>query len=375
MRLLISCYEPKGYGGAATVAYELCSASQQMGVDAGYLNIISDFDADYFRYKYGANFTNPEKLDNVFTSYIYGEQFHTPQPEVIREVLNFKPDVILACHYIAPIVLKSSVPEIPLVYLTAGCKQAQLYLQKDADSDAVSLLRDLQMQDWPPKIYNQGEKEATELADFIITHSDQTKQFYHFFFPEAEGKIYNRIFWFNEIIKQHARKYRADTKPFFERMVDVLFVSNDWHRIEKNFSYVAKIAAGLPNTNIHIVGEIPYTIPGVISHGIISDFKTLYNLMGDSKTIVSPSRLDAAPGILYEGAVMGCNVIASKNCGNWRLCNSKLLVENFTPQSFIEKIRIGLSGKFPENSGEFVAALDSVDLLELLKIASGTEWN
>ena len=32
-------------------------------------------------------------------------------------------------------------------------------------------------------------------------------------------------------------------------------------------------------------------------------------------------RIDAAPGILFEGAVMGCNLVASKNCGNWEVCH------------------------------------------------------
>jgi glycosyltransferase involved in cell wall biosynthesis len=344
-----------------------------MGVEAGYLNIISDFDADYFRFKYGANFANPEKLENVFTSFVDGEQYSTPQPAVISGVAKFKPDVILACGYIAALALKISVPEIPLVYLTTGCKQAQIYMQKDEDLDAISLYNDLQNLDWPPKIYNNDEKQASELADLIITHSDQTKQFYHSFFSQVEGKIHNRVFCVAHGIIQQVRKYQASSKPFSDRKVDVLFVSNDWRRTEKNYPFVAAIAAGLPDANIHIVGEIPYAIPGVTNRGIISDFKTLYDLMGDSKTLVSPSRLDAAPGILSEGAVMGCNIVASRNCGNWRLCNPNLLVEDFTPRGFIDKIKTSLTGKLPDGLAEIEAATDITELFELLKLAATIE--
>ncbi|MFC2054354.1 hypothetical protein ACFLV7_08690 [Chloroflexota bacterium] len=375
MRLLISCYEPKGYGGAATIAYEMCRAFQQMGVEAGYLNIISDFDADYFRFKYGANFANPEKLGNVFTSFVDSEQYSTPQLAVISGVAKFKPDVILACGYIAALALKISVPEIPLVYLTTGCKQAQIYLQKDEDLDAISLYSDLLNLDWPPKIYDHDEKQASELADLIITHSDQTKQFYHAFFSQVEGKIHNRVFWLAHGIIRHVRKYQASSKPFFNRNIDLLFVSSDWCRTEKNYPFVAAIAAGLPDANIHIVGEIPYAITGVSNHATIPDFKTLYELMGNSKTIVSPSRLDPAPGILFEGAVMGCNIVASRNCGNWRLCNPNLVVEDFTPQHFIEKIKTSLTDKLPDGLAEIEAATDIAELLELLKLAASIEWD
>jgi hypothetical protein len=368
LRLLISCYEPKGYGGAATVAYEMFSTYHEMGINAGYLNIIRDFDTDYFRYKYGANFANPEQLENVFTSFIEREHYYEPQPAVIREVDKFKPDVILSIHYIAPLVLKMSIPDIPLIYLTAGCKQAQEYLEKDGKLDANSLLRYLQELEWPPRIYNHEEKRAAELADVVVTHSVQTKQFYHLFFSNIEGKIHNRVFWLHHLITKHVDKFQAFSKPFFDREIDVLFVSNDWSRIEKNYTFVAAIAACLYGTNIHIVGEVPYTIQGVSHHGIISNLGVLYNVMGNSKTIVSPSRLDAAPGILSEGIAMGCNIVASRNCGNWELCNPNLLVEDFTPQGFTEKIKTSLDSKLPDNSVDFGTNADILDLLDLLKL-------
>jgi len=51
----------------------------------------------------------------------------------------------------------------------------------------------------------------------------------------------------------------------------------------------------------------------------------VFRLMGNAKTIVSTSRYDAAPGILFEGSVMGCNLVASRNCGNWKICHTELL--------------------------------------------------
>jgi hypothetical protein len=234
--------------------------------------------------------------------------------------------------------------------------------------DAVSLLCDFQALNWPPKIYNQEEKQAAELADLIIAHSNQTKQFYQSFFSHVEGKIHNRVFQLNHLFMQHVRKYQAKSKPFFERSNDVLFVSNNWRLTEKNYSYVATIAANLPDTNIHIVGEIPHPIPGVTNHNNISDFKSFYELMGDSKSLVDPSRLDSPREILPEGAAMGCNIVASRNCGQWRLCNPNLLVEDFTPQGFIDKIRLSLNRKLPDNSTDFESSSDIVDILELLKL-------
>jgi glycosyltransferase involved in cell wall biosynthesis len=80
----------------------------------------------------------------------------------------------------------------------------------------------------------------------------------------------------------------------------------------------------------------------------------LFALLGGSKTIVCPSLFDAAPGILFEASAMGCNIITSKNCGNWHICNEKLLVDPFNLNGFLEKISLSLSRKYEDNIDYFM---------------------
>lgn len=90
--------------------------------------------------------------------------------------------------------------------------------------------------------------------------------------------------------------------------------------------------------------------------------------MGDARTLVCPSTLDSAPGILYEAAAMGCNVVASRNCGNWRLCHSELLVDPFGIGTFVECIARSLTREFESNIDEFLQSNSYVDLLETLMV-------
>jgi hypothetical protein len=76
--------------------------------------------------------------------------------------------------------------------------------------------------------------------------------------------------------------------------------------------------------------------------------------MGRARAVVCPSLFDAAPGILFEGSVMGCNVVTSKNCGNWELCNDELLVSEYTADAFAEAIRRANTAKLPDNLDLFL---------------------
>jgi hypothetical protein len=69
---------------------------------------------------------------------------------------------------------------------------------------------------------------------------------------------------------------------------------------------------------------------------------------------VCPSSFDAAPGILFEASVMGCNVVTSKNCGNWELCNDRLLVSEYTADAFAEAIRHAHTAKFADHMARFL---------------------
>jgi glycosyltransferase involved in cell wall biosynthesis len=162
--------------------------------------------------------------------------------------------------------------------------------------------------------------------------------------------------------------YATAQRPFEQREIDALFVASSWNRPEKNFPLVEEIAARARNCTVHIVGEVERQVPYAIHHGLVAEREELFSLMGNAKTVVCPSTFDAAPGILFEASAMGCNVVASRNCGNWRLCHKELLVEPFSAAQFLQKIRYSLSRKYEDNMRLFLGSGSYRNLLETLSV-------
>jgi glycosyltransferase involved in cell wall biosynthesis len=137
-------------------------------------------------------------------------------------------------------------------------------------------------------------------------------------------------------------------RPFEERDIDVLFIASDWDRPEKNYPLVRSVARRLGDARIHVVGDASRRLPGVTYHGFVGDRDGLFTLMGRTRCVACPSIIDAAPGILFEASVLGCNVVASKNCGNWEMCHPELVADPFNADTFTTCIRRAMQRKFAD---------------------------
>jgi glycosyltransferase involved in cell wall biosynthesis len=321
------------------------------GLDVHYLNIIDEEDADFFRYMFGENFGNPKLLNNVYNCVLKGPLF-TPHPELETLISDLSPDTLLGIGYIAAYLLKQAAPQKPLIFLTTGCEQAKKFIA--TKGDAFSLYEYIRGAKGPPLVFHKLEKETVALSDLVITHSDTIMFLYQYFFPSHSGKIYPDVIWFAEWIYKEALDYSELQKPFRERNIDIIFVASSWSRPEKNYNLVKKIVSEYKDLNIHIVGETEKECFHANYHGLVTRRDELFALLGESKTIVCPSLFDAAPGILFEASAMGCNIITSKNCGNWHICNEKLLVDPFNLNGFLEKISLSLSRKYEDNIDYFM---------------------
>jgi glycosyltransferase involved in cell wall biosynthesis len=124
----------------------------------------------------------------------------------------------------------------------------------------------------------------------------------------------------------------------------------------------------LPGLRLHVVGEVPRRAPGLTYHGMLTDRRRVFELMGRARAVASPSVFDAAPGILFEAATLGCNVVASMNCGNWELCDESLLAHPFTPRVFADRLRRGAAGPVGSRLGDFLARRSLADLAETLEV-------
>jgi hypothetical protein len=352
-RILLGCYEIPGFGGANTSTYELFERLQNDGLDVYYLNLIDARDLDYFRYFFGADFGNPNYLRNVYNCVFHGP-LSRRDCELTKLIRELKPNVMVGGDYIAALLLKKAGPEINMIFTTSGCMQVQQLIKKRVIPNALEFTELIDQEKASESILNDQEKEAVKASDLVITHSDMIKSFYDHIYATYTGKIYPDVIWRAEWIRESALDFVHSCKPFAEREIDLLFVSSSWNRPEKNYKLVRNVVPRLKGLNVQVVGEADRKMENAAYHGIIAERKDLFALMGNSKSIASPSVFDSAPGILFEGATLGCNVIASKNCGNWQLCNDNLLVVPFDDSTFIEKIFLASTRRFEANMGFFL---------------------
>ena len=366
-KILIGCFEIPGWGGASTSAYDLFAKMLNDGYNVSFINLISDHDKKLFKKLFNGSLGNPKRLLNVYNYFLSSPQYDL-QSELVTLIEDISPDVILAIGWIAALIMKKASSKRKLIYLTSGSDQVKSYIQCKKLDNFLYLEKYMKKNSHRLKTLSKQEKEAVILSDFVITHSDMIHSVYEYFYPYSTGKIYLDVVWFAEWIYKEASNYSHLSKNFSEREIDIVFIASDWTRPEKNYELIKKLVSALENINIHIVGQTNENIPGVIYDGVITDREKLFKILGNSKTIVCPSIFDAAPGILFEASALGCNIITSKNCGNWQICNNSLLADPYTLKIFKDKIILSLQQKFPDNIDFFLKTNSYKNLVETVEL-------
>jgi glycosyltransferase involved in cell wall biosynthesis len=364
-RLLLGSLEVPAVGGSSTASYDLFRRMHHDGVDAHYVNLVDENDVPFYHLMFGGDVGNPRALPNVRNCWLHG-RFDDPHPELARLITTLDPEVMVGFGYLATQLLAGAAPDRRTVFVTGTCRQAQDYVTSGRARDAVSLARALRGGTIQPRVVNNGERRAVAQCDLMVTHSALTQEMAGRFFPSWAGKIYPNVISFGEWACDGAMLWRTLARPFEERDIDVLFVASDWSRPEKNYSLVRTITRTLGNARIHVVGHVPHALPSVTHHGFMGSREALFGLFGRARSVACPSLMDAAPGVLFEGSVMGCNVVASKNCGNWELCNAELLVDPFSPAAFAAGIRRAMSRKHADNLERLLQRRCYDELLGLL---------
>ena len=366
-KILISCYEVPGYGGASTSGYDLFRMLKDTNLDVCYLNIIYEKDVDYYKLLYGDNFGNPLDLPKVY-NYILKGSWQTPQPGLLNLLEELTPDINLNIGSPAAFLMSNMDKKAKSIFLTAGCSIVKEAVAKKMIFDSVTLSKLIEKPMYEVIPDDILEKKAVEKSELVITHSYMIRDFFRYFYWQYDHKIYSDVMWFADWIYKSAQDYSNLQKPFSKREIDLLFLVSSWSRPDKNYDYVEKIVTRLKNLSIHIVGEIDKRICNEVNHGFITDRKELFSLLGNSKVIVSPSLFDPAPGILYEASALGCNIVTSKNSGNWQICNSRLLVEDFCLECYIEKINLAIKKRYDDNIDFFLNFKSFDNLVDILSV-------
>lgn len=350
-KILLGCYEIPGWGGAATVLYSLFERMLREGLDVTYVNLVSEQDEVFLHHLFGGNFGNPRTLDSVYTCIMH-EPLWRPQAALSHLIGSLRPDLLFGFGFIAARLMKLAAPGKPLVFMTSGCSQTKQLLEAGAIKDFIAFRRNVERGVVFP-VRDDQERGAVKACDLIVVHSPIVRFAFEHFFPSHVGKIYSSIISVADCIYPEAERFEGLKRPFADRDIDVIFVASSWNRSEKNYGLVRKIVPCCEGLNVHIVGEVHRECPPARHHGVVARREDLYDLLGRSKTIVCPSLFDTAPGILFEASAMGCNVIASPNCGNWQLCNEQLLADRCSPEAFLSKIKLSLAEPYKDNQEHF----------------------
>jgi glycosyltransferase involved in cell wall biosynthesis len=366
-RILLSCYEVPSWGGASTVLYLLFERMQGEGMDVAYLNLVNREDEAFFRRLFGESFGNPRSLDNVHTC-IVEEPLWRAHGGLTDLVSNLRPDLLFGFGFIAARLLELAAPRLPVVFMTSGSRQLKHLVETGAVRDFIGFKESVERGISFPIAADNPERQAVRDCELIVVHSLLVKFAFEHFFPLHTGKIYSNIVSVADFIYPEAAKFQGLKKPSAERDIDVIFVASRWNRPEKNYALARKLVSRCKGLNIHIVGETDRPCSYAHLHGVIARRADLYELLGRSRTLVCPSSLDPAPGVLFEASAMGCNVVASPNCGNWQLCNEELLANQCSLDAFLTAIKRSVSGTYKDNHEQFRGGYrDLVDTLSVFQ--------
>ena len=363
-RILLAASEVPALGGSATASYDLFRLLRERGHDVHYASLLNEDDAAWCELEIGPHMGNPAGLPHVHTIRVT-EPARQASPGITRLVRDLAPDVMAGFGFTASQRLKNAEPDRPVAFVTGSCRQAQDYVTSGRARDANDLQQQLARGTLTRRIVHQDEARAVALCDLVITHSRLTLDMMTTFFPGNTGKIWPGVISFAEWIAEPARAMRHQARPFQDRDIDVLCVATDWSRREKNYPLVAAVAKRLGTARVHVVGAVPHRLSGVSHHGFIGRRDELFALMGRSRCVACPSLIDAAPGIVFEASALGCNVVASRNCGNWDVCDPGLLADPLGVETLVARILLALER--PPGTAPAMASPHSIEkLVEVL---------
>ena len=333
-------------GGSSTILYLLFQTLQKRLPNAECWNIVTPRMSEMGKTHFGPHWPNPKGLNNVRTFVVDGRR----GVATVRRALRETPvAAIISKSRGTTAFLKRLGPTIPVWHLTSTCSIVKNAVAADRVPSMESVIRQLRTNDLPKQTCVE-ERQAVRLADRILFHTKNMRFWYYTFYPEYREKMAEEIFWDFPLLKRQF--HHLNRTPWGKRPIDLLFVASDWKRAEKNFPLLKKLCYAFQQKNVMVIGFVPERLPnGVITFETMSQEDVL-QAMVQAKVVVCPSRYDEAPNVLFEAAIAGCNLVCSKNCGNYQLADPDLVADLELP-SFVEKIKLALHGYREPHAGSF----------------------
>jgi glycosyltransferase involved in cell wall biosynthesis len=365
-RILIAGFEIPTEGGSATNGYTLFAKMKRDGLDACYLNLVERTLLPYYEWSGGRRFGNPERLTDVHNCVVDTPLFRA-HPTLTETIARIAPTIVLARGYIAALLIKLAAPPLPVVLFTAGSRQTEFLIEHGRIAHAVDLDAAVPRSVRLPATAPGREGTAFDAVDLIVAGSELSRDaIRRLFHPDRAYKVHEAPLWSAEWVVEGIAAAGAHPKPFGTRTIDVLFCATNWARGEKNLPAVRRITQMLPDLRVVVAGRCDEPVAGARLVGRIIDRSEMFRLMGEAKVVASASLVDACPGTLFEAAALGCNVVATKNCGNWQLCHEDLLVDPPSEAGIAAAIRRGVERSRESNLEWFLRTRSYERLVEIL---------
>lgn len=348
-RIVIAVYEVPGWGGAATTRYDLFARMQREGMDVAFVNLVHAADAMFFQRTFGPTFGNPAQLADVHT-HVLELPLWRPHAPLTATIDALQGDLLVGVGFVATRLLRLACPTLPLAMLTTGSRRLKTLIADGTVRDFVSFRRNALRGVRYRAPLDNPEAGAEAAADLIIPHAPPARFALEYFARLQKPKLYPRDLSMADVVYEEALR-SGPGRSFHERDIDVLFACSSWHDPEKNLPLLRRLVAAMPHRTVHVAGELDETLPARC-HGLV-DRAALLDLMRRARVFVSPSLFDAAPNVLFEASALGCNVVASPNCGNADLCHQSLRVERPSVAAFVRSIEQALQAPHADNRAKF----------------------
>jgi hypothetical protein len=340
------------------------------GLAARYLVVIEEQDQFYFRYVCGEAFANPDRLPGVACC-VLKDSFDAAHPQLAAAIVEAAPDVVLAVGDQAAVLATRHASGVPVVlYLTGADEVPGRRLLVPAPGLALAAERAAAPR--PPDAavtpHPCWSAEAARAAYLIVTPSEAARRVCVASFPALAGKIHPRPAWPAEWLEREAARFAPLRRPWREREVDAVLVANRWTRPLKNLGVARRLAARSRGLAMVVVGEGAGELPGARAVGLVPGRASYLELLGSAKAVVCPSRFEASATPLYEAAVMGCNVVASRDCGNVELCDEELVSAPDDADALVEKLELALRDSRAGGLELLARARSYDDLIETLAV-------
>ena len=212
-----------------------------------------------------------------------------------------------------------------------------LYLFKDSKNDNTN-------------IYPIIKKNILLSLGFKINSNNRFEN-YKDWFNNLNQQIKSRLLNDNDqflnfdFIQKLVTSYNNYLDDFVNREYDLVFVAYNLARKLKNYNLLLELIKSkkLDHLKILIIGindgveKVNKT--NVTYLGYIENDKLIL-LIKKCKTLFCPSYYDSNPNVVCEAIMNDCNVIISRNCGNYNYINEELIVEDLNDHNeCIKKIQ------------------------------------